>query len=275
MFWQPEWLDILSDNWRSHFIESDGKLRAVWPYVPIRKGGFHIASWPPCTPYLGPLFLTKRVLPLDIPPKLSYVNCTFSNPAFAWVFGRKARAMATQKLSLPAKPFSADLRRRLKNAAGEYIVSELDTTVVSDKIKYVRENWSAPIPPDAERIFQEATRAGTGSVLALFSDEGDQSQPLAYLGVVWDKNTTYLLFITRSPSAPSATAQVLLSAAIDAATGRNCIEFDFCAGFLKGVRDFFSQFGARPEWYGQLRIAKGPIMRSLEFMRSRWSTSRI
>lgn len=275
LFWQPKWLDIISTDWTSDSTESNGKIRAIWPFLPVRKAGVQIASWPPCTPYLGPVFTTERIRPIKIPSQLSYINCTFSNPGFAWVFGRKARAMATQKISLPAKPYKPDLKRRLRNAEGKFRFGELRADVIPDTLSFIRKNWTAPIPPEAERIFQEAVIGGLGSVLALYDKNDAKSQALAYLGVVWDKKTTYLLFITKSPIAPSASTPVLLAEAIELAAQRNCSAFDFCAGYLMGVRDFFSQFGAKPQWYGQLRLANGPLMRCVEFILSRWSTSRI
>ena len=59
LFWQPRWLDIVDEDWNAEFYERHGKVRAVWPYVPIRKLGLSLITWPSCTPYLGPWFTTE------------------------------------------------------------------------------------------------------------------------------------------------------------------------------------------------------------------------
>lgn len=62
LFFQPFWLDMVSDEWNAIYAENNGEIQAVWIIATERKLGFTIIRNPLLTPYLGPLFFLPENL---------------------------------------------------------------------------------------------------------------------------------------------------------------------------------------------------------------------
>jgi hypothetical protein len=61
LFFQPWWLDMVSNNWDAAILEENGTLKAVWPYTIEKKISITIIRNPLMTPYLGPYFLSNDI----------------------------------------------------------------------------------------------------------------------------------------------------------------------------------------------------------------------
>ena len=62
VFFQPWWMDMISDKWDAAIAEKQGKIQAVWPFIPEKKLHISIIRNPLLTPYSGPLFFLPEHL---------------------------------------------------------------------------------------------------------------------------------------------------------------------------------------------------------------------
>lgn len=62
LFFQPWWLDMVSDNWDVIIVEDEKGVQAVWPFTIEKKIGVLVIRNPLMTPYLGPYFFLDKTL---------------------------------------------------------------------------------------------------------------------------------------------------------------------------------------------------------------------
>ena len=275
LFQQPRWLDLLSRAWDAYLVGDAGddpaRARLAWPYVAELRAGLRVARWPACTPYLGPVATGRELERLRVPPGLDYVSFTFADPSLAWSLGRRARAMGTQTVALaqPAR-YHTNVRRNLRGAARALAVREIARDEVAAAIVQAA-HWDVPLPAEAARIAPRAV--GEGMARAFAVERAGRGEGL--LVFAHDRSRAYHLLTSRHPGAHPATTTALVHEALGAARESGLEVYDFCAGYLSGVREFFARFGAEPAWYGSARLARAGLPRMAEWARGTFSRKRI
>lgn len=276
IYFQPGWLSLVGgSDWRATMTHrADGSVAVAWPYLPRRRLGLRLVGLPPATPYLGPVFPTG--CPPDrtaLPAGVGYAAFTVHDPRAAWVFGRRCRAMATQVLDLSVDlPLDSDLRRRLRR--GREALRVREATEEADyraftRALIARPQAGAPTWPD---IFRAAHFLGLARVYLV---EDASGRAHGFAAVPYDSKTGYLTALVRTLDAHPSTATVLLEHIAVQARQHNLEVLDLQSGYLPGVRRFYLRFGARPRWYGLVRLPANKLYGGLDLLRATTSSSRL
>ena len=276
LFARPAWLDAVApDRWRAEVLtDAKGRCRRAWAYVPRGRFGLRYATLPPATPYLGPSWPSGHVDASERPPAgLGYAVFTVRDPAAAWRFGGACRAMATQVIDLRRRgTYDTDLRRRLRRGAEALTaarvgdIGELESLrgLIQDRPEALPLHW---VPHYAKALGHRLARAYTVHA----RDRSLQAMAI----VPHDGETAYLTVQVRARDAHPATTTVLIDHIIDDIYAAGISRLDMESGYLPGVRDFHARFGARPEWYGQVRLSGGPGWRLLDGLRALTNPKRL
>lgn len=268
VFSRPAWLDIVAPGtWRAQLpTDPKGRLRYAWAYVPIHKYGSRWATLPPVTPYLGPHW-TPGVKPSAprLPAGLRYALITSRDPTAAWAMGRSCRAMATQVIDLRHRPrYDADLRRRLRRGRECLTVGRADLATDFAALRHLLATRPEAGRPHAAGLLARAVQAGLACAWTVRDAEGEL-QAVAVAPA--DDRRAYLTVQLRAPGAHPATTTVLIDRILTDVAAAGALALDLESGYLEGVRSFHARFGAKPEWYGQARLASGWTWRAADAVR--------
>ncbi len=268
-FWRAEWLDIvLPERWDAcSFEDAFSPESWAWPFGLKRSAGMSYLGLPPCTPYLGPWMPTgAKNLPGVLPKGVKYGVFTVHQPDWAWHFGKETRSMATQVVDLQHNlPLDADLKRRLRRANEELSVRILDRPSDINRAHLLLQSLPKVAHPQGVQYAAAATDAGFGQLLGVFDQDSDELQGFGVL--LFDASRAYAVITARSPTAHPSTVALLIAEQQARARTAGLRSYNFCSGFLPGVREFHARFGARAEWYGMVRLSSGPVMATAEFLR--------
>ena len=269
-FHQPAWLDIVAPrDWTATAAEpSFSAAQWAWPYLVRRRLSAATLVLPPATPYLGPWLPAGATMAQEVLPQgVAYGVFTVHQPAAAWSYGTKTRAMASQQIDLRQNTsYDSDLQRRLRRGAEQLHVRDMTTRLqLQEAIALCQANPHAAHPDAAQHLYQ-AEQQNFGNLLGVYSGHNDQLQGIC--GVLYGGGIAYVPLTLRSSTAHPSTTTLLIDAQIRAAQERSCTDYNFCSGFLPGVRDFHARFGAVPCWYGQVRLAANVLWQGLETWRA-------
>ena len=269
VFARPAWLDVVAPGqWGAELVtDAKGRCRRAWAYVPRERFGLRWATLPPATPYLGPYWPSGHVRPGEGPPPgLGYAAFTTDDPGAAWRYGRSCRAMATQVVDLRDRaPYDSDLRRRLRRGATGLRVEPVTTAAAFADLSALLEARPEAAPRHWSALYAEAYERGLASAWRVFDGEG-RIQAMAV--VPGDGTIGYLTVQLRAAGAPPATTTVLIDRILSDLADAGVSRLDMESGYLPGVRSFHARFGARPQWYGQVRLYRGVAWRALGKIRS-------
>ena len=273
LYWQPRWLDLVCPDWKASCEDDDWtNPKWVWPYCYKRKGFFRIMQLPDSTPYLGPLLVDERANLPELPINIDYGIFTFIQPAISWSYAKRSRAMATLVIDLnQATTYSRNINRRLSKGIGELNVVRISDNYFAQATELVnsaRDQNPANILP----IMIAAEKQQFGECWGVV-DHGGDLQALG--GLLFDERTAYFSFSVRSKNAHPSANPMLYDQVITRAKLLGKEKFDFTSGYLMGPKKFSENFGAKASWYGQARVAKGPLMKFLEIFRGMTNTKRI
>ena len=276
VFARPGWLDVVApDGWRAEMLsDGRGRLRRAWAYVPRQRLGLRYSTLPPATPYLGPYWASARTDAPDAPPAgVGYAAFTVHDPSAAWRFGSACRAMATQVVDLRHRPrYDSDLRRRLRRGAEQMRVSPVsDPGAFADLRRLLGARPEAAPPAWTER-YATAHARGLARAYAVYV-RGGRLQAMAV--VPYDERRAYLTVQIRAAGAHPATTTVLLDRILADLCDAGIEQLDMESGYLSGIRSFHARFGARPEWYGQVRLARNPAWRVIDGLRALANRNRL
>ena len=277
VFFQPWWLDIVSDNWHIALAERDGRLEGVWPYAVDRKLGFKIIRNPLLTPYLGPFFFYPVPLPEEardqfeqdvfqrlwqqIPFWDSFdleATTAFSNSVLFTQQGFSCTPKITYENDLApteAQLFAAmnsNHRNLIRQAERRHEIVEGEAYIPGllqlHKATFQRKN--KPYPFDAvmtETLMRESIARDAGQ---LFATKDANNNITANIFTIWDQEKMYLLLSTTNPdTAHPGAVRLLIWHAMKAAQQRGIRIFDFEGSMDPGIAAFFSRFGGTGKTY--------------------------
>ena len=276
VFARPQWLDLVApDAWCSELIYGPrGRCVGAWPYVPTSRMGLRWASLPRATPYLGPVLTDPPTVASGKPPgALGYIAFTVRDPSAAWRYGRACRAMATQVIDLNERPrYSSSIGRLIRRGRGELSVRQAVSREDFGKLRLLLREQPASGDYRSVAAYTAACERGLASTWLAEDGEG-RTQGMVV--VPEDRRCAYLAVQVRASEAHAATMAVLVDEVLSDLERRGIPRLDFESGFLPGVREFHRRLGARPCWYGLVRLSRGPAYSMLERIRAATNRRRI
>lgn len=277
VFSQPWWLEAVAPGrWDIATVESNGEVRAIWPYATEKvAGGLLRVGAPPLTPYLGPVTQsrTKSKRYKQISDTYSLVDSLYEQlPRFdickfnlradqgPWFplhrhgFGLHARQTYVldfvDDLESMWADFHSATRGAIRKAEKLLVVEEAtDEAALWEMVTGTFGRQEMQVPYDRKllhRCVGEALDRQSGRVVVARDEQGDAH---AASFVVWDDERAYYLVGGADPNRrESAGLSLLVWNAIRHASTRT-MAFDFEGSMIPGIERFFSRFGGRPETY--------------------------
>lgn len=277
LFFQPWWLDLVSDNWDVVLSEStEGKLQGLWPFSTDIRLGFRIIRNPLLTPYLGPVFffpggvhsaadgsrdaaLTALWRQLPRWDSLDMETTTgFSDRSFFTEKGFSCTEKITYELDLTPeeahlfKALHSNHRNLIRQAgAAHELVSGneyLPRLLELHRDTFDRKKKPYPFAPEKVKTLIEACHKRQAGRITVARDE--QGNITAALFTVWDQQKMYLLLSTVSPEqAHPGAVRLLIWNAIISAKRQGLKIFDFEGSMDPGIAAFFRRFGGQEKTY--------------------------
>lgn len=275
LHWQPRWLDLVAAGvWEASLVrDAAEEVVVAWPYCEARRGLLRWLSKPPHSFYGGPRFLAHTSETIRLPDGHGYGAFTVHQPEAAWTFGRQCRGMATQVIALDAVPaYDTDMLRSLRKAERDLALRPLSSAADLGVASVLLSERPVCGSTDALTVIAGAQSRGYGKLVGAYGAE-DRLQ--GFVGVVYDGRRAYMPLLVRRIGAHSSTTAALVHHAVELAKEMHLVAFDMMSGYLPGVRHFHQRLGARPEWYGQVRVAQTPMWKGLEFIQSIRNDSRL
>jgi hypothetical protein len=277
VFFQPWWLDIVSDNWHVALAERDGRLAGVWPYAVDRKLGFRIIRNPLLTPYLGPFFFYPddlsdnereqveqevfNTLWQQIPSWDSFdleTTTSFANSRLFIQKGFSCIPKITYENDLAAgetqlfKAMHSNHRNLIRQAESRHEIVTGEAYIPGllqlHKATFHRKNKPYPFDPGiTEALIRESIARGAGQ---LFAAKDTGNNITANIFTVWDREKMYLLLSTTDPeTAHPGAVRLLIWHAMKTAQQKGIRIFDFEGSMDPGIAAFFSRFGGTGKTY--------------------------
>jgi hypothetical protein len=277
VFFQPWWLDIVSNHWDIALVYNDDIIAGVWPFSIDKKLGLKLVRNPLLTPYLGPLFFypdhlvaeqkasfeqrTFQQLWLQIPNWDSFnleAHLSFTNQELFNQKGFETTNHVTYEIDLQQpeeKLFSAfhtNHRNLIKQAVQHNKIVEgeecLPKLLALHKETFSRKK--KPYPFDAGMIKNLATESIRLKSGNLFATMDEQNNITACIFTVWDREKMYLLLSTVDlEQAHQGAVRLLIWHAIKTARGKGLKIFDFEGSMDPGIEAFFRRFGGARKTY--------------------------
>lgn len=273
LFYQPWWLDIVSENWDVAMTDETGITTAVFPFSFERKAGVKLLRNPPLCPYLGPYFLFKE--PSDLRqwkreeetleklcrqiPKWDYFQFTtlpgYQNflPFHERGFSNTNKLTYTIDLSAAEQDIFGNFQSRLKsyirNAEKQLIISSEVPKDLSQFLSWHQHSFSKKgrAYPFNLKIIKHIISRAEQQQSSIFQTAFDkQGQPTAMLWTPFDQKTGYHLLAATNPQYKINGALALLVwEAIKRLKQKGIAFYDFEGSMDKGIEQFFRKFGGK------------------------------
>ncbi len=278
VFFQPWWLDIVSDNWHIALAERDGQLEGVWPYALDKKLGFRIIRNPLLTPYLGPFFFypAHHLSASDLgqfeqevfdrlwqqfPSWDSFdleATTAFSNDSLLTQKGFSCTPKITYENDLTPEEaqlltaMNSNHRNLIRQAESRHEIvtgaAYIPGLLQLHRATFQRKN--KPYPFDAaqtEKLIRQSIVQNAGM---LFATRDAAQNITANIFTVWDQEKMYLLLSTTEPAtAHPGAVRLLIWHAMKVAKQKGLRIFDFEGSMDPGIAAFFSRFGGSRKTY--------------------------
>ena len=277
LFFQPWWLDMVSEDWKAAVVEQEGVVQAVWPYSIEKKAGVSIIRNPLMTPYLGPQFFlpanlkpAKRFTKEDEIYKLLWkqfadwdffdVQCLpgYNNflPLQHEGFTHTQKITYEVNLAQTEEEILSGMdegkRRHIRKAAKELTISGglpfLDKFYQLHKDTYTRKGKKYPCTQKLfKKIVTTTLEKKAGSFSAAVNERGELH---ALLFVVYDNEKMYLLISAVNQELVHHGAMVMLIwEAMKLGKKLKLKTFDFEGSTDPGVELYFRNFGGERKTY--------------------------
>ncbi|WP_118951397.1 GNAT family N-acetyltransferase [Taibaiella helva] len=272
VFFQPWWLDIVSDNWHITMAPGPaGTIAGVWPVALESKLGLSIIRNPLLTPYLGPFFLQSltteqqarvfETLWQQFPRWDSFDMETTVSFDRADLLQQKEIGVSekiTFEIALAPgedalwRAMSSNHRNLIRQAEASHTIIENpgQTTRLLQlhRETFSRKNKPYPfVPAMIDRLVQCSHEQDSGSLWHL---QDAQGRITAAIFTVWDRQKMYLLLSATDPEAAHPGAvRLLIWHAIKAARQKGLSVFDFEGSMDPGIAAFFRRFGGSQKTY--------------------------
>lgn len=272
VFFQPWWLDIVSDNWHMAMAPGpDGTIAGLWPMALESRLGLSIARNPLLTPYLGPFFPQSvadaeqakvfETLWQQLPHWDSFDMDTTVAFNRADLLRQKDMDVAKKiTFEIDLAPGEEELWRAMNSnhrnlirqaEAGHSVIEGAEQTarlLQLHRETFSRKNKPYPfVPAMIDRLVQRSKEQKSGSMWYLQDAEG---QITATIFTVWDRQKMYLLLSATEPeTAHPGAVRLLIWHAIRAARQKGLSVFDFEGSMDPGIAAFFRRFGGSQKTY--------------------------
>lgn len=271
LFYQPWWLDAVSDNWDIAMYIEDGSISAIFPYGLDRKAGLKLLRNPPLCPYLGPYFFfnesslskqwTREEEALEKLwkqiPKWDY--CQFSTPPGYHNFlpFHQKGLTNTNRLTYTIDLFQSEeaifsgfqtrLKHYIRSAEKKLKIRPGMPTDLSPFLEWHQLSFSKKRTPYpfSEELFRQVISEAEQHHASFFQTAVDeQNQPMAILWTPFDHTTAYHLLAATNPACKVNGALALLVwEAIKTFRRQGLSCYDFEGSMDKGIEPFFRKFG--------------------------------
>jgi hypothetical protein len=277
LFFQPWWLDMVSDEWKAVVTEQDGNVQAVWPYSMEKKAGVSIIRNPLMTPYLGPYFFlpgnlkqSKRFTKEDEIYKAIWkqfsdwdffdVQCLpdynnflpFQHEGFTHTQKITYEVDLTQTEEEILNGMDEGKRRHIRKAAKELTITDglpfLEQFYHLHKDTFVRKGKKYPCSQKLfKKIITTSIEHKAGNLSAAVNAKGELN---ALLFVVYDHEKMYLLISAVNQDVLHHGAMVMLVwEAMKLGKKLKLKTFDFEGSTDPGVELYFRNFGGERKTY--------------------------
>jgi hypothetical protein len=278
VFYQPWWLDTVSNNWDVSLAGKKEQIEAVWPYSFEKIGFFKIVRNPLLTPYLGPYFLPPNIglsnfkrlnreeeLFEELWDQLpGYDSCSVdTHPSFKNFLLLRHKGLSNtnrityhinlhQGLQQIMDQMQSSHRKRMQQASQIYSLNEgADYIPFLEKLH--RETFSRKgksyIYPEGflNKLINRAYQHKQGSLMAAINEFGDVH---ACIFTLYDRHAMYLLLsATDTERAHKGAVCFLICEAIKRAQQLGLDIFDFEGSMDPGIEPFFRRFGGERAYF--------------------------
>lgn len=295
LFFQPWWLDIVSNNWQVAVSEIDEKSIGIWVYTLEKKIGVSIIRNPLLTPYLGPylnidskLSATKRLqveekmvssLMKALPPwDFIEVLClpSFNNFFSLHLHGLKNIQRLTYHIDLTQEieqlflAIDAKQRSAIRQAERELQLEDAATYIPTFYQYYQQTLQLKGKPyPYSEDLFHNIIHHSLDRKQAFFKAAKNQNGAItAIVFAPYDHQSMYLLLTSTNKDARhNGAVAFLIWQAIVFAKAHGLKIFDFEGSMDGGIEKFFRSFGGNRTSYIQATSNQSKLWKLKELMR--------
>lgn len=272
VFFEPWWLDMVSEHWKVLYYHEADQLKAVWVYTMDKKWGFKIIRNPLLTPYTGLYIFDRRLKEEKIISKLfsqlpSYHYLDLMGlPEYHFSKTFEQLGLTVQQRVTYRLPLNADEETLFKNIHPKQrsgIRQAQKTLKIQDAANHIHDFWNfyehifkikklknALTGKFFKKIIQTSLQQNAGWIKAT-TDENNQINAIVF--TVFDKKTMYLLLTATNPRAKhNGAVALLIWNAILEAKKRNLQIFDFEGSSDAGIAKFFKSFGGDKKHYTRI-----------------------
>ncbi|WP_118972374.1 GNAT family N-acetyltransferase [Taibaiella koreensis] len=272
VFFQPWWLDIVSNDWQIALAPGpDGAPAGIWPVAREKKIGLAIARNPLLTPYLGPLFLQSlsekeeaavfEALWQQLPRWDSFdmeTTVAFHQAALLQQKDFEVSEKITFEIGLAPeedmlwRAMNSNHRNLIRQAESHHSVVEhtgsTERLLTLHRETFARKNKAYPFDPALiDRLVHTSREKNSGGLWYLQDEQGHTN---ATIFTVWDHQKMYLLLSAVDPEAAHPGAvRLLIWYAIKTARQKGLSAFDFEGSMDPGIAAFFRRFGGSQKTY--------------------------
>jgi predicted GNAT family acetyltransferase len=277
LFFQPWWLNMVSNNWDIAIAKSDKGLRGIFPYCMEKKIGIQIIRNPFLTPYLSPVILHDNEIVYsdddsshdEILEKLwaqlpkhgsleIETTTDFNNKHFFGHRDYSIQEKLTYELSLKPelellfKGFHNNHRKLIRLAQDSHTIEEglnhIDLFLSLHEKTYTRKGKKYHY--DATYLTRVITTCIKENAGQLFIAKNENDEPTAFLFTVWDNKKMYLLLsAVNTETAHHGAGRLLIWHAIQVAKQKGLSVFDFEGSMDERVGNIYKRFGSERKTY--------------------------
>lgn len=295
LFFQPWWLDMVSNKWDAVWVENNGKIQAVWVFTIERKLGLTLIRNPLLTPYLGPLFFLPENLSekkkeqqeekllsqlLALLPEWDFLQAQCLPGLNPFLIFHQNAISHTQRVT-----YYIDLRedenRLWEQVAGKqrYAIRQAERELTladvgkeyemfysfhKDTLESKGEKY-----PYTKAFFKKifiATQKQSASYARMAVNA--QGETTAMVFSVYDAEKMYLLLTAKNKqTSHNGAVALLIWDAIKKAKELGLKIFDFEGSMDKGIEQFFRSFGGERNMYLQVTANRSRLWKLKEWIR--------
>ncbi len=292
LFHQAWWWEIItSGNWDVAIsFDKNNNIKAVFPYVVIKKMGFYFLLQPGLTPYGGILYFyppdIKKQVSLysfqnkhaekiisQLPANTIYQYFKFYSGIDNWYpFYKNNYEQSTRYTFILKKiknhdeifnGFSNTLKRQIKDAQGKFnIVEEDNVCSVFSLVKKSFQRQKIAFKFDKQTIKTlDKKLKETGKRKILIARDLD-GKMISGIYLVWDKNKAYLLGLGSDYDADVNNSTKLLIWEGIKSVSEFVDVFDFEGSMIEGVERLYKSFGGVKTPYFELKKYKNRFVKA-------------
>ena len=297
IFSKDWWLDsVCDDKWDAIVIERNGNIKAVMPYVVLKKPFIKALGMPLLTQFLGPYikyednlsyqkklsFENKIIFDiLSFIPKVNSfsINCSYEMENWLPFFWNNFKQTTRYSyliddlndLDQVFSNFSSSYRNKIRKSKRLLEVKKdlnIEEFYDLNTMVFNRQNLTPPYSKEFIIKHDEVLRQNKAREIFYASDEDGKIHSALYL--TWDKKSSYLHMIGENPDLRKSSAGILLVWEAIQYT-KNTLElnkFDFEGSMISSVEQVRRSFGAVQKPYFNIYKNESIYLKTKEYFKS-------